>query len=191
MLFEALTLIIHAIFGFFAFVLLLRFWMQWARVATRNPLSAFVQSLTNFIVMPARHFIPGLWGHDLATLVLAWVTIVIELLIIALLRSAFTGMPIAIGGVLIMAVLMLVRLMIFLVIGAILLQVVLSWVNPSSPIAPVVHALTAPLLRPIQRVVPTIGMVDLSPLIALVLLQLLLIPLDYLARGLGAGVAGL
>jgi YggT family protein len=65
-------------------------------------------------------------------------------------------------------------------------QVILSWVNPSSPVTPVVTALTQPLLRPIQRVVPPIGMVDLSPLIALLLLQLILmLPLTYLERALG------
>ncbi|HTE15343.1 MAG TPA: YggT family protein, partial [Burkholderiales bacterium] len=89
---------------------------------------------------------------------------------------------------LIMALLMLLRLAIYLAIGAIFLQVILSWVNPSSPVTPVVSALTRPMLQPIQRIVPPIGMVDLSPLIALLLLQLLLmVPLAYLERAVGVG----
>lgn len=187
MLSDALTFLIHAVCGFFACVLFLRFWMQWCRVATRNPLSVFVQSLTNFAVVPARRFIPGLWGMDLASLLLAWLTVVLEMLLNVLVKGALPASGAAIGVILIMALLMLVRLAIYLAIGAIFLQVILSWVNPGSPVTPVVNALTAPLLRPIQRVVPTIGMVDLSPLVALLLLQLTLIPLAYLERALGVG----
>ncbi|HTD91005.1 MAG TPA: YggT family protein, partial [Burkholderiales bacterium] len=144
--------------------------MQWARVATRNPLSVFVQSLTNFAVLPARRLIPGLWGLDLATLFLAWLVLVVEMLLIVLVKGSLPETGAAAGVILIMALLMLVRLAIYLAIGAIFLQVILSWVNPTSPVAPVVSALTQPLLRPIQRIVPPIGMVDLSPLIALLLL---------------------
>ncbi len=185
MLSDALIFILHAVFGFFASVLLLRFWMQWCRVATRNPLSAFVQSLTNFAVLPARRVIPGLWGLDLATLVLAWLVLVVEMLLIVLVRGALPGLSSA-GVILIMALLMLVRMALYLAIGVIFLQVILSWVNPSSPVAPVASALTRPLLQPIQRIVPLIGKVDLSPLIALLVLQLLLaVPLTYLERAFG------
>ncbi len=185
MLNDALIFVIHALCGFFASVLLLRFWMQACRVATRNPLSVFVQSLTNFAVLPARRLIPGLWGLDLATLMLAWLTLVIEVLLILLVRGMPPGSGAAAGVVFTMALLMLLRLAIYLAIGAIFMQVILSWVNPASPMAPVINALTRPLLQPIQRVVPPIGMIDLAPLIALLLLQLLLIPLAYLERWIG------
>ena len=183
---DALIFLVHALCGFFASVLLLRFWMQWCRAATRNPLSLFVQSLTNFAVLPARRIIPGLWGHDLATLILAWLTLVVEMLLIFLIKGALPESGAAIGIILLAALLMLVRLSIYLAIGVIIVQVILSWVNPSSPVMSVVSALTQPLLRPIQRVVPPIGMVDLSSLIALLLLQLILmVPLRYLERALG------
>lgn len=186
MLGDAFIFIIHAICGFFASVLLLRVWMQWCRVATRNPLSLFVQSLTNFAVIPARRFIPGLWGLDLASLALAWLVLLIEMLLIVLIRGTLPTSGAAGGIVMLAALLMLIRLAVYLAIGAIVVQVILSWVNPASPIAPVVNALTQPLLRPIQRVVPPIGMVDLSPLVALLLLQLILmVPLAYLERALG------
>lgn len=186
MLGDAAVFLLHTICGFFAATLLLRFWMQYCRVAGHNPLSEFVQTLTNFAVLPARRFIPGLYGLDLATLVLAWLTLLIEILLIVLVKGTPPGSAMAIGKVMVMALLMLARLAIYLAIGAILLQVVVSWVNPRSPVAPVINALTRPLLRPIQRVVPPIGMVDLSPLIALVLLQLvLMVPLTYLERSVG------
>ena len=186
MLSDTLIFLIHAVGGFFASVLLLRFWMQWCRAATRNPLTEFVQSLTNFAVLPTRRVIPGLWGLDLATLVLALLVLVIEMLLIVLVRGALPTSGAAVGVILIMALLMLVRMAIYIAMGLIILQVILSWVNPSSPFAPMVSALTRPLLRSIQRIVPPIGMVDLSSLIALLLLQLVLaVPLPYLERAVG------
>jgi YggT family protein len=183
---DAIVFLVHTVCGFFAAALVLRFWMQASRVAGRNPLALFVQSLTNFAVLPARRVIPGLWGHDLATLVIAWLTLIVEVILILLVRSAIPDDALAIGRIAIIALLMLARLAIYLAIGAIFVQVILSWVNPHSPIAPVVSAMTRPLLQPIQRVVPPIGMVDLSPLIALVLLQLILmVPLTYLERAVG------
>ena len=188
MLADALIFVIHAVFGFFASVLLLRFWLQWCRAATRNPLSEFVQSLTNFAVLPARRVIPGLWGLDLATLLLAWLVLVVEMLLIVLVRGSLPGLGPSVAAILIMAVLMLLRMAIYLAMGVIILQVILSWVNPSSPAGPVVSALTRPLLQPIQRVVPPIGNVDLSTLIALLVLQLVLaVPLAYLERAFGVG----
>ena len=188
MLNNAAIFLIQTLCEFFAGVLLLRFWMQASRTASRNPLSAFVQALTNFVVLPARRVIPGLWGHDLATLVLAWLVLVVEMLLLLLLKGVAPDSGAAAGLLLLMAVVMLLRLAIYLAIGAIFLQVILSWVNPASPLAPVVAALTRPLLRPIQRLVPPIGMVDLSPLIALLLLQLvLMVPLAYLERWVSGG----
>jgi YggT family protein len=188
MLTDALTFIVQAVCGFFASVLLLRFWLQWCRVATRNPVSVFVQSLTNFAVLPARRVIPGLWGLDLASLLLAWLVLVLEVALILLVKGALAASGGVIGMVLVMALTMLIRMAIYLAMGAIFLQVIVSWVNPGSPITPVVSALTSPLLRPLQRVIPPIGAVDLSPMVALLLLQLILmVPLAYLERALGMG----
>ena len=188
MLNNAAIFLIQTLCEFFAGVLLLRFWMQMSRVANRNPLSAFVQALTNFAVLPARRVIPGLWGLDLSTLVLAWLVLVLELLLILLVRGGTLASGAAFGMLLLMAMILLMRLAVYFAIGAIFVQVILSWVNPASPLMPVVAALTRPLLRPIQRIVPPIGMVDLSPLVALLLLQLvLMVPLAYLERWVGLG----
>ena len=93
-----------------------------------------------------------------------------------------------IAVMLLMALVAMLRLSVYFAIMLIVLQVILSWVNPYSPLAPVVNALTRPLLAPIQRIVPPIGMVDLSPLVALLLLQLvLMVPVEYLERLLGLG----
>lgn len=183
MLSEALLFLIQSIGGFFAGTLLLRFWMQWCRAPARNPLAEFVQTLTNFAVLPARRVIPGLWGMDLASLVLAWLVVMIQAVLMLAVKGVVFASSTMLVTVLLLALLMLAKLAVYLAIGAIILMVIISWVNPGSPMYSLINALVRPLLRPIQRVVPPIGMIDLSPLIALLLLQLvLMVPLAYLER---------
>ncbi|MEQ1772476.1 MAG: YggT family protein [Burkholderiales bacterium] len=187
MLNEALLFLIQSVGGFFAGILLLRFWMQWCRAPIRNPLSEFVQALTNFAVLPARRLVPGLWGMDLSSLVLAWVVVVIEAVLTLAVKGVLPVSGTVLGVVVLLSLVMLLRLAVYLAIGSIIMMVIISWVNPASPMYSLINTLTRPLLRPIQRLVPPIGMVDLSPLIALLLLQLILmVPLVYLERMIGA-----
>ena len=72
MLANALIFLSQVAFGLLTLTLLLRFYLQWVRAPYRNPMADFVNALTDFMVKPARRFIPGLWGLDLPTLLLAW-----------------------------------------------------------------------------------------------------------------------
>jgi YggT family protein len=183
MLSNALLFVIQSVCGFFAGILLLRFWMQWCRAPVRNPLAEFVQALTNFAVLPARRVIAGLWGMDLASLVLSWGVLIIEAVLTLSLKGIVPASGAMAGMVLLLALVRLLQLAVYLAIGIILVMVIISWVNPASPMGSLINTLTRPLLRPIQRVVPLVGAVDLSPLIALLLLQLILmVPLAYLER---------
>lgn len=188
MLSQILHFLLDTVFGFFVFVLLARFYLQLMRAPFRNPLGQFVSALTNWLVLPARRFIPGLFGVDLSSLILAWLVEAMLLLLLYFLRGG--GFPggsgVLIGAFLSLSVLELVRYSIYLLIGIILIQAVISWINPYAPLAPLFNALTAPFLRPFRRLIPPIGNVDLSPLFALVAAQLLLIPLEYLARSVAA-----
>lgn len=188
MLSQILRFLLDTVFGFFVFVLLARFYLQLLRAPFRNPLGQFVTALTNWLVLPARRLIPGMFGVDLASFLLAWL---IEALLLFLLYLLKGGGPGPASGVLVgvffsLALLELMRFSLYLLIGVILVQVVISWISPYAPLAPLFNALTAPFLRPFRRLVPPIGNVDLSPLFALVVAQLLLIPLEYLARSVAA-----
>jgi YggT family protein len=183
MLENALIFLIETILGLFTIALLVRFYMQWARAPQRNPVSDFVNALTNFAVLPARRVIPGMWGLDLATLVLAWLVQFIELLLVL----ALSGFPLRadpgqmIAGMALLAIVRLIRLGLYVAIAVLIVQAVLSWVNPYSPVAALANVLTRPFLRPVQRIVPTIGNVDLSPLVVIVICQLLLmLPVAWL-----------
>lgn len=184
MLSQILRFLLDTIFSFFVYLLLARFYLQLMRAPFRNPLGQFVTALTNWLVLPARRFIPGIFGIDLASILLAWLLQSLLLVLLYLLRGGgFAAAPgMLIGVFLILGLLELARFSLYLLIGVILIQAVISWINPYAPLAPLFNALAAPFLRPFRRLIPPIGNVDLSPLFALVAAQLLLIPLDYLAR---------
>lgn len=177
MLNQALSFLLETLFGLFALALLLRFYLQLFHTAYHNPLSQFLWALTDFVVRPARRFIPGLWGIDLATFLLAWMTRVILLFLLLLLKGYELGAAplIAFGGLAALALVEIVKLSIWIFIAAVIIQAVLSWINPYSPMAPVLASFTRPFLRPLQRRLPPIGNVDLSPLFVIIAFQLILI----------------
>ena len=186
MLAQTLIFLVATLGDLFAFALLTRFLLQWVRAPARNQLSEFVAALTNFVVIPARRVIPGLWGLDLASLLLALLTEALKLWLILQIKGYELGAAIAIAALLALAAVKLLQLSIYVVMGALILQAILSWVNPYSPIAPMLNSVTRPFLKPFQKVIPLIANVDLSPLAALLVCQLLLgVPLAWLEANLG------
>ncbi len=171
---QALSFLFNALAGFFTFLFLLRFFMQWQRVSFAGQLGGFVVTTTNWAVKPLRRLIPGWRGLDWASLLAAFGT---QLALTALLLILSGAGEMIVGNLpllLLAAGRGLLRLVIYVFIGALIVQAVLSWVNPYSPLAPVVRQLTRPLLAPLQRVIPVISGVDLSLLVAILLLQMLL-----------------
>jgi len=188
MLAQTLIFIVSAVGDFFAFALITRFLLQWVRAPARNQLSEFVAALTNFIVIPTRRFVPGLWGLDLATLLLALLTETLKLWLMLEIKGNQFGAAVstAVVALFALAAIHMTQLVVYLVMGALILQAILSWVNPYSPIAPILNSVTRPFLRPFQRVIPLIANVDLSPLAALLVCQLILaVPLTWLEANLG------
>jgi len=180
---QALIFLIVTLGDLFALALLLRFMLQLLRVPARNPFSQFVAALTDFVVRPARRMIPGLRGLDLATLALAWLTEMAQFWIVLQLKGYVlrSAIGIALIAVTALAAIQIVRLAVYVVMVAVVVQAVLSWVNPYSPLAPLLASVTRPFLRPFQKLVPTIANVDLSPLGVLIVCQLLLtVPLTWL-----------
>jgi YggT family protein len=180
---NALLFLVETVFGLFVVALLVRFYLQWARAAYRNPLSEFLQALTDFMVRPARRFIPGLWGLDLSSLVLAWLVQWVEILVVLEIRGRGlgpdAGQTLAASAAL--ALVMLVKIGLYIVMAAVIVQVVLSWAAPHSPLMPLANSMTRPFLRVFQRRIPPVGNVDLSPLFVLVVIQLLLmLPVAWL-----------
>ncbi|MNC87624.1 YGGT family protein [compost metagenome] len=129
-----------------------------------------------------------MWGLDLASLALAWLFQFVEILVVLLIRSdamsPAAGMVFAAAAL--MALVMLVKVSLYIVIVAVIAQVICSWFAPSSPMMPLLNSMTRPFLRVFQRRIPPIGNLDLSPLILLVVIQLLLmLPVAYLEALVG------
>lgn len=156
---------------FLVFLLLARFHFQWLRVPFRNPVGEFVLVTTSWMVMPARRVIPGLAGLDVATLLLAWVIQALGLWLQATIGRVEPG----VAGLLLVAIVDLFRYSLYILVGAVIIQVVFSWINPYTPAAPVLDSLTRPFLRPLRRYVPPIGSFDLTPLVLVILVQVVLI----------------
>ncbi len=173
---QAVFFLLNAVVSFFCTLFLLRFMMQMARVSFAGQIGDFVVKTTNWAVKPLRRIVPGMAGVDWASLIAAlWLQLMLSALVISLspmeLTADSAGMVLMI---LMLAIRGLIRLAIYIVIGALILQAVLSWINPYSPVAPLVNQLSRPILDPIRRFVPSISGVDLSPLVAILLLQVVL-----------------
>ena len=175
---QAIKLVIDVIFSLFTYGLLMRFAMQALRAPFRNPLGQAVIALTDWIVKPLRRVIPGFGGYDWATLLAAWLLRAAWILsLYVLFGSGFAGLTLAAAGyIALAAVIELVKAALWLLIIVVFAQALLSWIAPEGPLAGLLNALTFPFLRPIRRILPPIGgTLDLSPLVVIVLAQILLI----------------
>ena len=178
----ALRFLLDTVFGLITYAFLLRFAMQWLRAPFRNPLGQAVVALTDWAVKPARKVVPGYKGLDGSTLVLAWISQFAWLCALALLVGPGTFDGSMLPTFALLACVDLVKAVIWLLIIVVLAQAILSWVAPDGPFAGVLNAMTFRFLAPIRRAVPPLGgTLDLSPLILIVVLQLvLMLPVRWL-----------
>lgn len=172
-----LLFILQFLFEAYILIVLLRFFLQLTRADFYNPLSQFIVKVTSPVLVPLRRFIPSMAGMDIAALALAWALKALELLLLVLISTGAFSPGMAIFG----AIPGLVELCINIFLYAIIIQAILSWVNPGTynPATALLHTLTAPVLRPVQRIIPPIGGIDLSPMAAivgLIVLKMLVIP---------------
>jgi YggT family protein len=171
----AVAFLIQTLFGFYILAVMLRFLLQCVRADFYNPLVQFLVRITNPPLLPLRRIVPGYRGLDLAAVVLAFVLQFIEVVLL----NALSVQPVGVGALLLVAILELLKLLINIYLWGVIIQAVLSWFNPDPyhPAARVLAQLTAPVLRPAQRLLPPISGVDLSPMlvvIALIFVSLLL-----------------
>lgn len=186
---QAAKLVIDVAFGLIVFSLLGRFLMQLLHAPFRNPIGQAVVALTDWIVKPLRRVLPGFRGIDWASLVAAFVFQLLWLLALyAIFGRGFTLTGSGIAFLLALTVLELVKGALWLLVIVVIVQAVLSWVAPDGPLAGLLNAMTFPFLRPLRRFIPPIGgTLDLTPLILIVILQLILIlPVRWMEQALPA-----
>jgi YggT family protein len=172
------TLIVDTIASVLGGVLLLRFWMQAIRVRPPSSVAQFTFQLSDWLVRPLRRIVPGVGGYDWASLLGAFVIVLLAKSVWLLFNAA-----IPFQFILMMALQTFLQWIIYGFIALLIIEAVFSWINPHAPLAPFVRALNEPLLRPLRRVVPLIGSLDLSLLVALILLQVALLLVGMIFGG--------
>lgn len=177
MLADISEFLLSALTHLILFVILLRLYLQLARANFRNPLAQAVMQLTSPLIVPVRRIVPPIGQIDTATLLVAYCVQLILLLALMLLR----GLPpsgLIFGLALFELAMMSLRLFMF----AIIIQVILSWVAPGTynPAAALIDELTRPLLAPFRRWIRPFGGFDLSPLVALLALNVAMIVVQHL-----------
>ncbi|MGX5661990.1 YggT family protein [Diaphorobacter sp. C33] len=176
MLFQILSFLLDVASGLLTGACLLRLYMQLQRVSFANPVGRLVFALSDWLVLPLRKLVPSVGRWDLSCLAAALLLQLVQYLLLWLLVGGGMGL----AWLPWMALFGLARVAVSGLMGLLIVYAVLSWVQTRSPISDVITRLCEPLLRPVRRVLPLLGGVDLSPLVVLVLLQVMMIVLGHL-----------
>jgi len=164
--------ILDIVFLLFGIALIVRAWAYAIRLHPFNPYSQAVIKLTDWLVQPLNKLVPPRGKLDLPSLLACWLTALVYLLATWMVLTGRLPMVQMLFPALLSSFLTVLKWTLNLIVWLTLIQAVLSWVNPTAPIMPVLHTLTAPLLNPIRRIMPNLGGLDLSPLVLLVLAQI-------------------
>ena len=188
-LLSPLMLIINTVFDLYILLVLLRFLLQMLRADFYNPVSQFITKLTTPPLRFLRRFIPSIGRQDSASIVLCLLLIYTKFLLMRALSIPavhIAGVMAPIGGVsyaglFVLSVADLVALVLTVFLGAIIIQVIISWVSPGNynPVIGLVNRLADPILKPIRKFIPPLGGIDLTPLFASLLLlvaKMLIVP---------------
>ncbi|MDR6233738.1 YggT family protein [Pseudomonas oryzihabitans] len=170
---QALVYVIQTLGSLYLLIILLRFILQLVRADFYNPLSQFTVRATQPLLKPVRRIIPGFGGVDLAALVLAvLVQLALMMIVVVLLGASIAGL---FPALLIWALLGVASLFLKVFFFALIISVILSWVAPQThnPAAELVNQICEPLLAPFRRLLPSLGGLDLSPIFAFIVINLL------------------
>jgi len=172
---NSLIFLVDALSDLYVAMFVLRFIMQWTRASYQNPLAQFVLQVTAPLVVPARRMLPSIRGVDVPTLVLAVALECVATLLLFVIAGFTPSLDTFVGS----ALLRLVSLTLWLYCGLIFIYVILSLIAGQQyhPLGAALAQIVEPALRPLRRIVPPIGGFDLSPWIAVIVLQAVIIAL--------------
>ncbi len=178
--------LINTVFGLYILIVMLRFLLQLVRGDFYNPVSQFLVKATSPVLVPLRRVIPGLFGIDFAAVFLLLVLQIMQLVLVGLVKG-YAFQPL---GLVVMSIAELASLTLNIFFFSILIQVILSWVNPGThnPVTALVYGLNEPLLRPARRLIPPVSGFDFSPLVVGVALKLVEMTLIAWLMNTGKGM---
>jgi YggT family protein len=159
---EAIIYLLRFVFDALLMILIVRVWLQWVKADFYNPLSQFIVKVSNPIVVPLRRVVPGIGGIDLATILIAYVVATLKFVALAALAGENLGLLAFYIGLLV-----LIKQAGFLLFVLMIVMAVMSWVVQGyNGTLMILNQLTEPFLNPIRRVIPNMGGLDLSMLVA-------------------------
>lgn len=182
---DGLLFLVNTLFDLYLIILIVRLILVYVGANYFDPFTQFIVRLTDFLVKPLRKVIKNVNRIEIATLLLIFVLSLIKFLLVLLIYG-HTPNPV---GLFILAFADFLRLIINVFFYAILLQAILSWVQPYSPINRTLYQFTYPIMAPFRRLIPPIAAIDVSPVLVLIMLQLLLILLISPLTSLGFALA--
>jgi len=184
---DPIIFLIDTLFSLYILAVLLRFLLQWCGADFYNPISQFLVKVTHPPLRILRRFVPSIGKIDTSSLILVLILQMLSDFSILLLK----GVTINIGALTVLSITQLISLLINVFVFAVFARAILSWMNPGAfnAAASILATLTEPLLDICRKIIPDLGGIDLSPLVALLLLQLakmvILPPLHELASFIG------
>ncbi len=159
---EAIIYLLRFAFDALLMILIMRIWLQWVKADFYNPLSQFIVKVSNPLVVPLRRVIPGLGGIDLATMLVAYIVATLKFVTLAALSGESLGVLAFYIGLLV-----LIKQAGFLLFVIMIIMAIMSWVVQGYNATLMVFSqLTEPFLNPIRKVIPNMGGLDLSMLVA-------------------------
>ena len=159
---EAIIYLLRFAFDALLMILIMRIWLQWVKADFYNPLSQFIVKVSNPLVVPLRRIIPGFGGLDLATIVVAYIVATLKFVTLAALSGESLGVLAFYIGLLV-----LLKQAGFLLFVLMIIMAIMSWVVQGyNSTLMVISQLTDPFLRPIRKIIPNMGGLDLSMLVA-------------------------
>lgn len=179
--------LVDFIFGLYILAVVLRFLLQYVRADFYNPLAQAIVTITNPPLRPMRKYIPAVGGLDTSSLILMLVLQMIASLLIFLMQG-FSVNPL---GLFVIACGELLAKIVYVFLFGIFIQVIASWIAPGTynPVLALIDSLTSPLMRPIRRLIPPMGGLDLSPMAAILMLYLTLMLVVQPVKDLGRVLA--
>lgn len=172
---QAVTVFLaDTLLSLFLYVFLLRLMLQWARANFRNPIAQTILQASNWLVLPLRRVLPPAGRLDSASLVAAFLIAVLHTGALWLLMRGTTP---ELAVWVMVALKELLRSMLWLYFWSIFIYALSSLIAAGvrSPLLDLLESLCEPVLERIRRAVPGFDGIDLSPMWAAIIIQVLLI----------------
>lgn len=168
MLYDIFLLICDVICSIQASVLLIRFWIQVIQVRPPLPVSKILLQLSDWIVQPINRVLPNIKNYNLASLVGAFLVAILSMALVVKLNILFN-----LKWLIVFSIIRFIQWILHSFIVLLLIEALLSWINPYTAFALFIRTLNEPLLHLVRKITPSIKNFDLSLLVALILLQVI------------------